>query len=89
MPVGTGAWNQDGVIIFGSFGNSPLRRASAAGGVATDLTALDASHALTAAKRQHVHYGGTELGSLIEEEMTHGFGVCRVTAKLVPGERSN
>jgi predicted Ser/Thr protein kinase len=42
-PVGSGAWNQDGVIIFGGFGRGPLRKVSAAGGIATDVTALDAS----------------------------------------------
>jgi len=38
-----GSWNRDGVIIFGQFGGA-LMRVSAAGGVATPLTALDASH---------------------------------------------
>jgi hypothetical protein len=46
-PVGGGAWNQDGVILFGSFGNGPLRRVSAAGGVASDVTALDTSRGET------------------------------------------
>jgi Tol biopolymer transport system component/tRNA A-37 threonylcarbamoyl transferase component Bud32 len=40
--VGSGAWNRDGVIIFGS-PSGPLRRVSAEGGVATDLTVLDPS----------------------------------------------
>ena len=40
--VGTGAWSPEGVIIFGGKGGTvPLRRVSAAGGVATDITALD------------------------------------------------
>ncbi|MGO9012446.1 MAG: protein kinase domain-containing protein [Bryobacteraceae bacterium] len=38
-----GSWNSGGVIIFGQFGGT-LMRVSAAGGVATPLTALDASH---------------------------------------------
>jgi Tol biopolymer transport system component len=47
--VGSGAWNRDGVIIFGS-PTGPLRRVPAEGGVATDLTALDPSRQ----ERQHV-----------------------------------
>jgi len=40
--IGSGAWSKDGVILFGSRGGSgPLRRVSAAGGVATDVTAID------------------------------------------------
>ena len=35
--VGSGAWNKDGVIIFGGVAG-PIRRVSEAGGVATDLT---------------------------------------------------
>jgi Tol biopolymer transport system component/tRNA A-37 threonylcarbamoyl transferase component Bud32 len=42
MGVG-GSWNRDGVIVFGQFGGT-LMRVSAAGGVATPLTALDAPH---------------------------------------------
>jgi Tol biopolymer transport system component len=38
-----GSWSRDGVIIFGQFLGT-LMRVSAAGGVATPLTALDASH---------------------------------------------
>jgi Tol biopolymer transport system component len=30
--VGGGAWNRDGVIVFGTFGVGPIRRVSAAGG---------------------------------------------------------
>jgi Tol biopolymer transport system component len=40
--VGSGAWNRDGVIIFGG-PSGPIRRVSAEGGVATDVTALDLS----------------------------------------------
>ncbi len=40
-PVGSGAWNQDGVIIFGHRGNGPLQRVSQAGGVATEITLVD------------------------------------------------
>ena len=40
-PVGTGSWNRNGVIIFGGRGRGPMRRVSEAGGVATDVTALD------------------------------------------------
>ncbi len=40
--AGTGAWSKDGVIVFGNRGTtSPLRRVSASGGVATDLTVVD------------------------------------------------
>ena len=41
--VGSGAWNREGVIIFGGRGRGPMRRVPEAGGVATDVTALDAS----------------------------------------------
>ena len=39
--AGTGAWSKDGVIVFGHRGGGVLSRVSAAGGVATDLTAID------------------------------------------------
>ena len=42
-PVGTGAWNREGVIIFGGRGRGPMRRVPEAGGVATDVTAIDLS----------------------------------------------
>jgi serine/threonine protein kinase len=42
-PVGTGSWSRDGVIVFGNRGIGPLHRVSAAGGVATDITVVDAS----------------------------------------------
>ena len=38
-----GSWNKDGVITFGQFGG-PIMRVSAAGGAATAVTVLDASH---------------------------------------------
>ena len=41
--VGSGAWNRDGVIIFGDANNGHLRRVLAKGGVASDLTVLDGS----------------------------------------------
>src|SRR5208282_427542 len=37
--VGSGAWNRDGVIIFGSV-PGPVRRVSEAGGVPTEVTAV-------------------------------------------------
>ncbi|HEY4362904.1 MAG TPA: protein kinase [Bryobacteraceae bacterium] len=41
--AGTGAWNQDGVIVFGSYGvnGQALWRVSSTGGEATPLTELD------------------------------------------------
>ena len=39
--VGMGSWSRDGVIIFGASAQGPLRRVSASGGVATDLTVLN------------------------------------------------
>ena len=39
--VGMGSWTRDGVIIFGASAQGPLRRVSASGGVATDLTVLN------------------------------------------------
>ena len=41
--VGSGAWNRDGVIIFGGRGTGPLWKVSQAGGVATAITSVDAS----------------------------------------------
>ena len=43
VPPGSGAWNQNGVIVFGAFGGAagPIRRVSAAGGLPADVTALD------------------------------------------------
>jgi Tol biopolymer transport system component len=43
QPPGTGAWGRGGVIVFGYRGNGPISRVSEAGGVATDLTALDSA----------------------------------------------
>jgi len=41
--VGTGAWNRDGVIVFGVRGvtGEPIRRVSSSGGVATEVTMVD------------------------------------------------
>jgi eukaryotic-like serine/threonine-protein kinase len=39
--VGSGAWSQDGVIVFGGRGAGALQRVSAAGGVAAPVTVLD------------------------------------------------
>src|SRR5262249_52765915 len=41
--AGIGSWNKDGVIIFGGKGSGPLRRVSASGGAATDITQVDTS----------------------------------------------
>ena len=65
-PVGTGAWNREGVIIFGGRGRGPMRRFAEAGGVATDVIALNASqgeifHALPTFLpdgRHFVYFGG-------------------------------
>src|SRR5215472_9459044 len=45
--VASGAWNREGKIVFGSAGNGPLYLVSDAGGVATELTAVDSSHGET------------------------------------------
>ncbi len=45
--VGTGAWNRDGVIVFGTRGTGPMRRVSAAGGIPADLTVVDTSRSET------------------------------------------
>jgi hypothetical protein len=44
--VGTGAWNRDGVIVFGVRGvtGEPIRRVSSSGGVATEVTTVDLAH---------------------------------------------
>src|SRR5579863_3721970 len=39
--VGMGSWSRDGVIIFGGSTQGPRRRVPAAGGVPTDITAVD------------------------------------------------
>ncbi len=39
--VGTGTWSKDNVIVFGGKPNGPLRRVPAAGGVPSDVTAVD------------------------------------------------
>lgn len=41
--TGTGSWSRDGVIVFGGRGLGPLRKVSAAGGIATDVTKVDRS----------------------------------------------
>src|SRR5262249_43742996 len=45
-----GAWSRDGVILFGT-NNGPLQRVSAAGGVPTPMTVLDASRKETAHRK--------------------------------------
>jgi dipeptidyl aminopeptidase/acylaminoacyl peptidase len=47
VQVSSGAWNPEGVIIFGGAGQGPLRRVLAGGGVPSDVTALDASRGET------------------------------------------
>ena len=46
-PVGSGAWNQDGVVIFGHRGNGPLQRVSQAGGVPAEITVVDSKRGET------------------------------------------
>jgi eukaryotic-like serine/threonine-protein kinase len=41
---GSGAWNRDGVIIFGGRGSGPLWKVSEAGGVPTPVTTIDSAH---------------------------------------------
>ena len=41
-PVGTGSWNRDGVIIFGSRGAGSIQRVPQAGGDPTAITSIDA-----------------------------------------------
>ncbi len=41
IQVGSGAWNRDGVIVFGGRGQGPLWKVSQAGGVATPVTFVD------------------------------------------------
>jgi eukaryotic-like serine/threonine-protein kinase len=45
LGVSYGAWNRNGAIVFGNFTGppAPLHRVSAAGGVATDITAVETS----------------------------------------------
>ena len=44
---GSGAWNKDGVIIFGGRGSGPLWRVSEAGGVPVAITTVDTEHGET------------------------------------------
>jgi len=49
LPIGTGTWSREGVIVFGPYGApGPLRRVPATGGIPTDVTAPDRSHGETA-----------------------------------------
>jgi Tol biopolymer transport system component len=41
-PVGSGAWNRDGIIVFGGYGSGSIRQVPAAGGVPTAVTIEDA-----------------------------------------------
>jgi Tol biopolymer transport system component/tRNA A-37 threonylcarbamoyl transferase component Bud32 len=41
--LGSGVWNRDGIIVFGSRGIGPLRKISESGGVPTELTVVDGS----------------------------------------------
>ncbi|MBZ5635666.1 MAG: serine/threonine-protein kinase [Acidobacteriia bacterium] len=41
--VGSGAWNRDGVIVFGGRGAGPMWKVSQAGGIATEVTSVDTS----------------------------------------------
>ena len=46
-PVGRGgAWNPDGIIVFGGRGNSPISRISASGGVVTAATTFNPDQAV-------------------------------------------
>lgn len=45
--VGTGAWNQDGVIVFGNRGSGPMHRVSQAGGTPVDVTVVDSDRGET------------------------------------------
>jgi len=45
--VGSGAWNKDDVIIFGGYGSGSIRRVSASGGTAVEVTALNRSRGET------------------------------------------
>src|SRR5712691_9306057 len=40
-PIASGDWSRDGIIIFGGFGQGPVRRVSASGGVPTEITTVD------------------------------------------------
>jgi eukaryotic-like serine/threonine-protein kinase len=49
LPIGTGTWNRDGVIVFSPYGApGPLRRVSATGGIPTEVTVLDHARGETA-----------------------------------------
>jgi Tol biopolymer transport system component/predicted Ser/Thr protein kinase len=73
-PVGTGTWGSDGVIVFGSRGGGPIRRVSASGGAAIDVTAVAATrgedfHALPSLLPDGKHFlylrqGGSEVAGI-------------------------
>jgi serine/threonine protein kinase len=49
LPIGTGTWSREGVIVFGPYGApGPLRRVSASGGIPTEVTVLDRARHETA-----------------------------------------
>jgi eukaryotic-like serine/threonine-protein kinase len=58
--VGTGAWNKDGVIVFGGFGNGNLQRVSAAGGIPVEITAWYGALPSFLPDGKHFVYRGTD-----------------------------
>jgi serine/threonine protein kinase/Tol biopolymer transport system component len=66
--AGSGAWSQDGTIIFGGRGTGPLWKVSQAGGVAREITSVDTSrgeafHALPTLLPDGKHFLYLRVGS--------------------------
>jgi Tol biopolymer transport system component/predicted Ser/Thr protein kinase len=85
--VGSGAWNRNGVIIFGNRGGgNPLWRVSASGGVATQLTEVDRSrgeqfHSLPSFLPDGKHFIYLHVGT------SEGRGIYAGSLDLKPAEQ--
>ena len=87
-PVGSGAWSREGVILFGGRGRGPMRQVPEAGGVATDVTALDASqqdifHSLPTFLPDGRHFVYFHLGGATEK-----WGIFAGSLDVKPAEQS-
>jgi len=84
--VTSGAWNKDGVILFGGFGG-PLMRVSADGGVPTAATALDTAHGDVAHLNPYFLPDGRHFFYVRELSTSEDISVGSLDAK--PGEQDS
>jgi len=82
----SGAWNKDGVILFGGVGG-PLMRVSADGGVPTAVTALDTEHGDVAHLNPSFLPDGRHFFYLRESGTSEDISVGSLDAK--PGEQDS